>query len=355
MLKQQVKFLLKREYKLASNVCVVISAYNASRTVGNIVNGALKHVSKVIIADDGSTDSTAVAASRAGAEVIIINRNRGKGNALKVLFQKTLEEGYNAVISMDADGQHDPEDIPQFLAAHIMHPDDIISGSRMDEKEKIPRARYNSMCIARYYISLAANQFLEDTQCGFRLYPLSLIKKIRLTTERFVTETELLMKAGDMGADIRFVSIKTIYSGNGTHFKPVKDIIAITAYVSSYICVKWFIEGITSNNSNTYLTQNHVRDLIGKNKIIDHLFQVFAVFTALPATVFFLIEYLFLEPFIPNNFASIRGLGCGFSKITLSTQMLPILLIVASVEKIMEITGFKVNIMDGFIKRCFSN
>ncbi|NUO07196.1 MAG: glycosyltransferase family 2 protein [Candidatus Brocadia sp.] len=340
---------------MTSNVCVVIPAYNASRTIRNIVIGALKHVSKVIVADDGSTDNTAVAASGAGAEIIIIDRNRGKGNALRVLFQKTINEEYDAVISMDADEQHDPEEIPKFLAAHIMHPDDIISGSRMGEKEKIPRARYNSMCIAQYYISLAANQFLEDTQCGFRLYPLSIIKKIRLKTERFVTETELLMKAGDMGVEIRFVNIKTIYNENGTYFKPVKDIIAITAYVISYIYIKWFIEGITSNNSNTYLAQNHVRDLIGKNKIMDILFQIFAVFTALPATVFFLIEYLFLWPFIPNNFASIRKRGCKFSRITLSTHALPVLLIIAGIEKIMKVARLNVNTLDGVIKKIFTN
>lgn len=350
-----MKFLRKREYKLVSNVCVVIPAYNASKTVGNTVVGALQYVSKVIVADDGSTDNTAVAASMAGAEVIIIDRNRGKGNAMRVLFQKTIDEGYDAVISMDADEQHDPEEIPKFLAAHIMHPDEIISGSRMGEKEKIPRARYNSMCIARYYISLAANQFLEDTQCGFRLYPLSTIKKIQMKTERFVTETELLMKAGDMGIQIRFVRIKTIYNENGTHFKPVKDIVAITAYVISYIYIKWFIEGITSNNSNTYLAKNHVRDLIGKNKIMDILFQIFTVFTALPATVFFLTEYLFLGLFIPNNFASVRKRGCGFSKITLSTQTLPVLFIVAGIEKIMKGAGFNVNILDSFIKRFFSD
>ncbi|OOP57147.1 MAG: hypothetical protein AYP45_05015 [Candidatus Brocadia carolinensis] len=133
-----------------------------------------------------------------------------------------------------------------------------------------------------------------------------------MKTERFVTETELLMKAGDMGADIRFVSIKTIYNENGTHFKPVKDIVAITAYVISYLYIKWFIEGLTSNNSNTYSAKNHVRDLIGNNKIMDILFQIFTVLTALPATVFFSIEYLILGLIIPNNFASVRECGCGF-------------------------------------------
>ncbi|UJS17648.1 MAG: glycosyltransferase family 2 protein [Candidatus Jettenia sp.] len=340
---------------MTSDICVVIPAYNASATIKDVVRGALKYVSRVIVADDGSTDDTASAASKAGAEVLVIEKNKGKGNALKLLFQKAIEEGYRSVISMDADGQHDPEDIPQFIAIYTRYPDDIIVGSRMHEKEKIPRARYNSMCIARFYISLVANQFLEDTQCGFRLYPLSIIKRLRLMTERYVTETELLIKAGDMGIHIRFVKVKTIYSENGSHFKPITDITSITAYIISYAHIKWLIEGVTSNNQNTYSAKNYVRDRIGENKKIDVLFQILTAFTALPATIIFLAEYIILPPFIPHNFASIRKLGCGFSKITIATQMLPFVLLFALLEKAMKRAGFQVNLVDRFIGRFYSN
>jgi glycosyltransferase involved in cell wall biosynthesis len=338
---------------VTSNICVIIPAFNASKTLGEVVSGALRHISKVIVADDGSTDTTGEVASAAGAELIIIEKNRGKGNALKLLFQRAMEEGYDAVISLDADGQHDPDEIPKFLAAHTLHPDSIIVGSRMHEKEKIPRARYNSMHIARFYISLVANQFVEDTQCGFRLYPLSLIRNMRLITERYVTETELLMKAGDLGASIRFVNIKTIYGENGTHFRPIADITSITAYVISYVYIKWLIEGVTSNNPNTYSAEFHLRDLISSNKTVDILFQTLTVFTALPASVFYLIEYILLPPLIPNNFASVRKLGSGFAKITLATQMLPVVLIVAITEKLVNKAGLKLNLVDGFINRFF--
>lgn len=340
---------------MTSDICVAIPAYNASGTIREVIRGALKYVSRVTVADDGSTDDTATVASQAGAEIVVIEKNKGKGNALKLLFQKAIEEGYRAVISMDADGQHDPEDIPQFIATYARYPDEIIVGSRMYEKEKIPRARYNSMCIARFYVSLVANQFLEDTQCGFRLYPLSLIKKLHLMTERYVTETELLMKAGDMGINIRFVKVKTIYSENGSHFKPITDITSITAYIISYAHIKWLIEGVTSNNQNTYSAKNYLRDMIGKNRKIDVLFQILTAFTALPATIFYLVEYFILPPFIPHNFASIRKLGCGFSKITIATQMLPFVLIFAIIEKAIRAAGFQINLVDKFIERFFPN
>lgn len=340
---------------MTSKICVVIPAYNASKTIQTVVSGALKYIPRVMVVDDGSADDTAGNAILAGAEVIVVEKNRGKGHALKLLFQKAMREGYDAVISMDADGQHDPAEIPKFLASHIIYPDDIIIGSRMSEKEKIPKARFNSMRIARFYISLAANQYLEDTQCGFRLYPLSLIKKMRLMTERYVTETELLMKAGDMGMKIRFIDIKAIYTENKSYYRPVTDTMRITSYVISYIHIKWFIEGITSDNPNTYSVNGHVRDILGKNKIIDRAFQTLTVFTALPATIFYLFEYAVLSLFIPHNFASVRKYGCGFFKITLATQMLPVLLIVAIIEKMLKIMGFKRNIINAFIEMFFPN
>src|SRR4030042_7113219 len=103
---------------MSSNICVVIPAYNASRTVGDVTRGALKHISRVFVADDGSTDATGVNASAAGAEVITIDMNKGKGNALKLLFQGAVKDGNEEVVSMDADGQHDPDEIPKFIAMH---------------------------------------------------------------------------------------------------------------------------------------------------------------------------------------------------------------------------------------------
>ncbi len=196
-----------------SSICVVIPAYNADKTIGHVVRGVQKYVPLVIVADDGSTDNTAGYAAAAGAEVIRSDKNRGKGHALKVLFRVAIERGFDAAISIDADSQHDTEDLPRFIREHEKNPHDLITGSRTLTVANMPRARYNAMQVARFYISLAANQFIDDTQCGFRLYPLELIKKLRLVTEGYVTEAEILIKAGDMGIRIRSVTIGAIYNG----------------------------------------------------------------------------------------------------------------------------------------------
>jgi glycosyltransferase involved in cell wall biosynthesis len=340
---------------MLSDICVIIPAYNAEKTVGDVVRGALKYLPKVIVADDGSTDATANAANAAGAEVIRLSENKGKGNALKILFMRAIEEGYGSVLSMDADGQHDPDEIPKFLEDYRQHSDSIVVGTRMKEKGKIPRARYNSMHIARFYVSLVSNQFVEDTQCGYRLYPLSVIKRLRLITEKYVTETEILMKAGDSGTEIRFVPIRTIYGENGSHFRPITDVTLITAYVIAYVHIKWLIEGVSSNKPDTYTPKGHLMDLICIFKPLAAVFQAITALTALPASIFFLFEYVLLKPFMRNNFASVRMLGCGFAKITLATQMLPVTLIVAIIEQIINKFGCKVNLVDGFVLKYYPN
>lgn len=340
---------------MESKIYVAIPAYNASKTIGNVVSAALKHVSTVIVIDDGSTDNTAIVAFEAGAGIITLGKNKGKGNALKIFFQKAIQEKFDAVITLDADGQHDPEEIPLFLYEHKLFPESTIVGNRFREKEKIPDARYNAMRIAQFYISLSANQYLEDSQCGFRLYPMAIIKNIPLTTERYVTESEILMKVGDMGKTIRFVDIKTIYNNSKSYLTPVYDVSSIAAYVISYIHIKWFVEGLTPNNPYTYSTIGYIRDTLGEKKSLNMFFQTLTVFTALPASIFFYLEYSLLQFFIPYNFASIRKLDCGFSRIVLATQMLPILLIVALIEKCLKTTGCKINLVSETIKKFYPN
>jgi glycosyltransferase involved in cell wall biosynthesis len=333
---------------LTSKLCVVIPAYNASKSIHTVIAAVMKYCPDVIVADDGSDDDTADVAERAGAQCIRIDRNRGKGSALKRLFETAAELGFDAVISLDADGQHDADAIPAFIEEHTRHPDRILVGSRMKERGFIPRARLNSMKIANFYSSLASNQFLEDTQCGFRLYPLSLIQKMHLTTERYVTETEILIKAGDSGGRIGFIDISAIYGCNGSHFRPVRDLAAITTYIIIYLHMKWIIEGVSSNRPNTY-HQNNIMDRVGRNRTLYSVLQVITVFTGLPFTVLFLLEYILLFPFM-NNFASVRTFRYGYFRISLATCMLPVTLVVMVVNKMVNILGLRAEFIDRFIE-----
>jgi hypothetical protein len=173
-------------------------------------------------------------------------------------------------------------------------------------------------------------------------------------TNKYVTETEILMKAGDIGIKVRCIQVKALYKGSTSYFRTVMDMTAITAYVISYITVKWTIESISSNKPFTY-SRNHFRDYINQYKVLDFAFQFFTAFTALPFSLLCLIEYVCLAPLIENNFASLRGLGKGFYRITIATHMLPVTLIVAIIEKAFKRLGWNVVLIDHFLEKSYPN
>ena len=337
---------------LKDNICVIIPAYNVAETIGDVVKGAFQHVRMVMVADDGSGDGTGEHALSAGANVIFIDRNRGKGNALKLLFKEAAKQGYTAVISMDGDGQHNPDEIPRLVHAHKENPRNIIVGSRMHSRENIPRARFNAMHVARFFISLAANQFIEDTQCGYRVYPLALIQRMDLTQEKYVTESEILIKAGDMGAVIELVRIGAIYGEIHSHFRPVLDVSAITAYIISYFPLKFFTEAVVPGKRYTY-TKGNLRDQIARHLLLDNLYKVITIVIGIPMTVICLLGYHGLSILLGDNFTSVRMLGHGFYKITLAALLLPVILVIIIFEKLFSYIGIKSRLVDGIIQRFY--
>lgn len=339
---------------MAKNICVIIPAYNAADTIEDVVSGALRFVPTVLVADDGSSDATSEKAVQAGAVVTRMGKNRGKGNALKLLFNQAITKGFKAVISMDGDGQHDPGEIPRFIDAHQKHPDRIIVGSRMHARDLIPRARYNSMHVARFFISLASNQFVEDTQCGYRVYPLKMIQKMLLTQNGYVTESEILIKAGDMGGKIDFVPIGAIYGEIRSHFRPVLDVTAITAYIISYFPLKYFSEGIFSHKPDTYYRGN-LRDRIASHMMADALYKMATVAAIIPFTMLMLWMFGAGNLLMQNNFASVRRLRQGFYKITLATHLLPLILIIIIFEKLLGMIHIHLHVIDKFIDKFYPN
>jgi glycosyltransferase involved in cell wall biosynthesis len=212
--------------------CAIIPAYNAESSIAEVIDRTREQVSRVIVVNDGSTDRTEDVARGRKAEVVSIPSNRGKGYALRRGFQLALGNGCRAVVTLDADGQHDPTDIPSFLTAHQKDTRAILIGSRMAQVERFPRQRYYSNRTAAYFISKALGQYLEDTQCGFRLYPAETLRFIPLTTSHFQTETEVLLRAAQRGIPLNSVPVRNIYlNGNAppSNFRPVID--------TFYICM----------------------------------------------------------------------------------------------------------------------
>ena len=336
-------------------VTAIIAAYNARETIAGVIRGALNHLSSVIVGDDGSIDGTAEVAREAGAEVIVLEENRGKGNALRVLFAAARRRGFSAVMALDADGQHDPDDIPAFLQAHRDHPGAILAGSRMETHDRIPGHRRNSMLVARFFISLAANQFIEDTQCGFRLYPLSLIGSVGLLKERYVTETEILIKAGDSAGEIRCLPIKALYPpGQSTHFRSVPDVAAISVYVISYLMVKWGIEALRPGVINTYRGAGTSRDVFCLSPRFDRAFEVVTLLTCLPLTILYGAWYYVARVFSVPAFQSLTSNGIPVGRMLRSVMLLPILLLFSIIDLIGNRLRFHPDLTTAFVRRHYA-
>ncbi len=214
------------------HICAIIPAFNAESSIGEVIDRTKEYLRRVIVVNDGSTDRTGEVAHSRSIEVISIPSNRGKGYALRLGFSHALSNGCSSILTLDADGQHDPADIPIFLQAHEEDSQAILVGSRMAQAGRFPRQRYYSNRAAAFFISKALGQYLEDTQCGFRLYPAEAIRPIELTTSHFQTETEILLRAAHRGVRISSVPVKNIYwNGNAprSNFRPVVD--------TFYICL----------------------------------------------------------------------------------------------------------------------
>jgi glycosyltransferase involved in cell wall biosynthesis len=206
---------------------VVIPSKDLESTVGDVVSStlALDLELDVLVVDDGSTDGTSSAARRAGAEVVRHTKNLGKGAALKTGFDYAIERGYEAVVTMDGDGQHDPQAITCFLDALELCGADIVVGSRMHAVGDMPGIRIWTNRTTSRIVSLLARQEIPDSQSGFRIIRTRLLEAVSgsLVTTRYDTESELLIRAGRRGFRVAAVPIRSIYTGGVSHINPVVD------------------------------------------------------------------------------------------------------------------------------------
>jgi glycosyltransferase involved in cell wall biosynthesis len=204
-------------------VAAIIPAYLEEKHIGDVVRRTLQQLANVVVVDDGSSDATADAARRAGADVIVHEQNRGKGESIKSGFRYWLEHGATYVVILDGDGQHLPEEIERFLAAASSGVGELLIGTRMSDVRDMPLLR---RMVNRYMsrkISRACGQEIPDTQCGFRMVHRSIIPNLLGGTARFDYETEMLILASRAGCRIASVPISTVYSDEVSSIHPVRD------------------------------------------------------------------------------------------------------------------------------------
>src|SRR5688572_23700287 len=218
-------------------VTVVIPAFNESATIRDVVSRALRQVDRVIVVDDGSDDGTNAALEGLPATVLRNPANLGKAASLRRGLVHALTDGATAVVTLDADGQHEPEDIPRFVAAHLRDPRSIIVGARLRRREGAPRARYLANRFADFWIGWAAGYRMSDSQSGFRLYPATLLSAIDIRNDKsqsFVFESAVLINAARVGVESVAIGISAIYhdGARASHFRPVTDVLLITRMVA---------------------------------------------------------------------------------------------------------------------------
>jgi len=194
----------------------IIPAYQTADYLTDVITRTKKYLADILVVDDGSGGSIRKVAEENAALVECHIINRGKGAALKTGFGYAIEHGYDTVITLDSDGQHDPDYIPDFLAAHEKYRADLIIGSRTGHKADMPFDRRCSNYLTSHFLSLMLGQKIEDSQSGYRLISVPFLKAVKLKSDRFQLETEIIIKAVKAGFKIDFVPIKVVYGKNFT-------------------------------------------------------------------------------------------------------------------------------------------
>lgn len=201
----------------------VIPAKDAAGTVGRVVADLKRAVPgvEVIVVDDGSSDATGDAAHATGAIVVRHPENRGKGAALQSGFDEALQRGAEAVLAMDADGQHDPAAAPLLLAA--LDRADLVIGSRQGNRTGMPWIRKATNDVTTWWVSRLAGRRIEDSQSGYRAVRASVLRAVRPRSRRFEYESELVIGAARAGFRIVPVPVPTLYNAPGSHIHPFAD------------------------------------------------------------------------------------------------------------------------------------
>ena len=204
------------------HVIALIPAYNAAPFVGDVVRRALRHV-PVLAVNDGSTDGTLAVLQATGATVIDQQPNQGKGVALKRGFRAAIDAGVDAVITLDADGQHDPDEIPRFLEAYRATRADLVIGER--DFSRMPLVRRMGNTAGRTAFSWAIGRKVRDNQSGYRLLSRRLMEAVLASGERgFEFEMEMIVVCVKRRWPIEGVPIRTIYGDEKSNIKPVQHV-----------------------------------------------------------------------------------------------------------------------------------
>jgi glycosyltransferase involved in cell wall biosynthesis len=234
--------------------CVIIPVYNSEKLIADVIKSVMQHIENVIVVNDGSTDGTlekmriAEAHSVAPLHIVSYARNCGKGYALQQGFRRALELGFTHAVTMDADGQHLATDIAALQKKSHENPDALIIGSRKFDNPNMPEGSRFANRFSNFWFRLQTGISLPDTQTGFRLYPLHRTGNMRLFTNRYEAELELLARSAWNGIDIIPQEINVHYPPANerlSHFRKGRDFFRISV-LNTFLCFFAIVYGYPS-------------------------------------------------------------------------------------------------------------
>ena len=212
-------------------ICVIIPTYNNHKTLQRVIDGVLHYTNQIIVVNDGSTDTTkSILEKYNSLEVLHLPKNKGKGNALSLGFKKAKELHYHHAITIDSDGQHFPDDISTFITALEKESKPVLLiGNRNMNQDGIPKKSSFGNAFSNFWFWFETGIKLDDTQSGYRLYPLQNIPK-KFFTNKFEFEIEVIVRTAWKGVAVKNIPIKILYDPNErvSHFRPFKDFTRIS-------------------------------------------------------------------------------------------------------------------------------
>ena len=278
---------------IQDKVLIVIPVYNHAATLRQVVEGVLSHHERVLVVDDGSTDGGVETLTDLPVELLRHQCNRGKGAAIKTAAQWGLHQGMSHMVTLDADGQHDPNDVLKFVAAIADSPQAVVVGHRDFAQESIPGSSRFGRQFSNFWLRLQTGSLLKDSQSGFRAYPLLIFQHLNFWTCRYNFEIEVLVRSAWAGVELRDVDISVYYPpGNEriSHFRGFMD--------------NWRLTLL-----NTHLTLRSIapwphRKLVERQAADSDKLEVLSVFRPIGS-----IRQLLRENSSPHRLAVAAGLG----------------------------------------------
>jgi len=227
-------------------ICVIIPVYNSENHIADVIHSVLQYADNLIVVNDGSTDGTLekVEETRRAAslqqpfEIVSYEKNGGKGYALQQGFRRALELGFTHAITLDADGQHLASDIPVVTQKAMENPTALIIGARKFDNPNMPQGNVFANNFSNFWFMMQTAKKMPDTQTGFRVYPLQKMGRMRLFTNRYEAELEMLVRAAWRGIPLVSQPINVYYppiNERLSHFRGGKDFFRISV-LNTVLC-----------------------------------------------------------------------------------------------------------------------